>query len=365
MPRHRLHSAALSLLLLAAAVPAHAADDWSPAFPADAVATHLPGKALKLVVVGAGEPSDALTDALDALVAAARSADSVDLVMDAAALGDVSTLDDAAVVHKAQALPVDRVVVLRVFAAKSGATAAVSVYDKAGEAAGGFTATLAQPVKPAANAGGSAAGVAVGAVMKDASSDKSAALQEFSERVVWFEGGNWVDSTSGAVVGTWTQPYQGKYKEPLNGREFYTTIGADDALADWDVNQRKARRNGAITAGVSGVATLSLALMAKNASSYETGKIVGGITGATLTGIVFLGSVPAAIGGKGKDPRTMPEKRRMAEEYNKELLSELGLTNQDLQSLSAPAAPRAPAVRWFGGPMALPQGGGLTFGGAF
>jgi hypothetical protein len=285
--------------------------------------------------------------------------------MDAGALGDVSGLDDAAVVDKAQALPVDRVVLLRVFAAKSGATAAVSVYDKAGEAAGGFTATLTQPVKPAANAGGSAAGVAVGAVMKDASSDKSAALQAFSERVVWFEGGNWVDAASGAVVGTWTQPYQGKYKEPLVGREFYSTIGADDALADWDVNQRKARRNAAITAGVTGVATLSLALLAKNASSYETGKIVGGVTGATLTGIFFWRRAARPWGARGHDPRTMPEKRRMAEEYNKELLQELGLTSQDLQSLSAPTAPPPPAVRWFGGPMALPQGGGLTLGGAF
>ena len=127
MAARLLRAAALCLALsLGAAQPAWAADDWAPAFPDDAVASHFPGKALKLVVVAAGEAGEDRDAALSALTAAVEAAETVDLVMDAGALGDVAALDDAAIVGKAQALPVDRVVVLRVFPAKSGSTAAVS-----------------------------------------------------------------------------------------------------------------------------------------------------------------------------------------------------------------------------------------------
>ena len=332
------------------------------------MASHLSGSELAVMVVRAGASSDTLNDAAESIGVALKSTDQVKLVMDDAALGNVSDLDDSAIVEKAGAIPVDRVVVVRVVDG-SPPTAIISMYSKEGEAKGGFTASAASPVA-AKKGGGSAADSAVGAVMADAGMDKKAALEKFLAEVVWFQGGSIVDASSGAVVGTYSNVYKGRYQVPLNNKEFYTTVGNEEALADWQRNRKIIMySSGALIAVATPVTAVGIKLYAEqerkpllkqNLNKSAKGSAMGLIGGACI----LLGGYGLVAGEF--DPRSNSEKRELAHKYNQQLLKELGLTESDLQSLSSPYTSRRSVFTDLRlAPYSLPGGAGAGLSGEF
>ena len=133
------------------------AADWSGTFPADAVDTHLEGSDLKLVVVAGGDTTEDLTAATAALADALRNAGKVQVVMDGSAIGDTAGLDDKTIVGKAENLPADQVVIVRVFPGKGDQfSAVVTAYAKDGSAKGGFSASTDKPLSSKAGAAGAA-----------------------------------------------------------------------------------------------------------------------------------------------------------------------------------------------------------------
>src|SRR5690606_25352684 len=104
-----------------------------------------------LIVVVAGEKTAAATEAGKALADAARG--TARLVMDDSSLGDVSALDDQAIVAKSQHLPVDRIAIVRVFPGASADTAVVTVYDKKATVLSSFSGESGTPMTAQADAG--------------------------------------------------------------------------------------------------------------------------------------------------------------------------------------------------------------------
>lgn len=350
--RNRLLSLAGGALFASALAlsPAAAwAADWSATFPADAVDSHLDGSDLKLVVVAGGATADDLTAATGALADALRNAGRVQVVMDATAIGDTAGLDDKAIVAKAGNLPVDQVVIVRVFPGKAGASSAVvTAYAKDGAAKGGFSAGTDAPLAAKAGGGGAKVGMdpgaAVSAVTRGGNDELQGKFDEYMERRVWFQGMAAVSAQTGAVMSTWSVPYKGKYQEPLAGAKFYDYVGEDEIAKT--VRTRRWIRGGV------GLAS--------------TGLMVGGLWGllagiedspsddcwmeddpedeadceddydddqeeyakkmrnlGILSGIGFVGIyVPLFIKA---DPTPVSERYRMADEYNRKLREELGL----------------------------------------
>lgn len=126
-------------LVAALAVVETAAPDFSQTFTPAAVASYLDAKGGALVV-GAGPTSEALSQATAALEAALQGSGRVELVLNGKTLGDVSGLDDPTIVKKCEALPVERVVVVRVFELVGQPPRAVAtLYDKKGSLVTAFT----------------------------------------------------------------------------------------------------------------------------------------------------------------------------------------------------------------------------------
>jgi len=347
--------------------PSAEAAGLEDAFPTDAVATFVNGDGVKLVVVEAGDASDSRSEAAAALSASLKAADKVKLVLPDDSLGDVDALDDAAIVDKAGSLPVELIVIVRVIDGDEP-TAIVTMYSKEGETMGGFTAAPGAPVEPQAGAG-SAADAAVGAVMADAGSDKKEAIEKFLQDVVWFEGGSWVSSDSGAVVGTFTNAYKGRYKEPLYGRAFYEHIGSEQGLADYDAARKK---HLIISSAVTGVSALGLGIaigMEVN-KDFISALEPGGARFGTKVGMEIGFGTTLIVGAMmftttNHDPYASPEKRRLADEYNQKLMDELGITKSDLESLSARHEPTPVFTDVRLVPWTTPEGFGAGFTGRF
>jgi hypothetical protein len=140
---------AVSLCALSAR--ADAQEGWSITFsPQSLTAISTPLSAV-VVIAGGGQPDGAA--AANALIAGLRASGRASLVMDASSIGDVSTLDDAAMVARAQSLPVDQIVIVRTFPDGPGQVAAVvSIYDKRGASLGASRGSRGSPLVAAAQA---------------------------------------------------------------------------------------------------------------------------------------------------------------------------------------------------------------------
>jgi hypothetical protein len=327
------------------------AADWSGTFPADAVDTHLEGSDLKLVVVAGGDTTEDLTAATAALADALRNAGKVQVVMDGSAIGDTAGLDDKTIVGKAENLPADQVVIVRVFPGKGDQfSAVVTAYAKDGSAKGGFSASTDKPLSSKAGGGGGGGavgmdpGAAVSAVTRGNTDELQAQFDEYLERRVWFQGMAAVSAQNGAVMSTWSVPYKGKYKEPLPGVKFYEYVGEPE-IAKTVRTRQWVRR---------GIGVGSTALMV--GGLWGLSKNIDGLSSpgcwaeddpeeqedceddyeeeeeayarkmrnlAILSGVGFVGVyVPLFI---KTDPTPVSERYRMADEYNKALREELGL----------------------------------------
>jgi hypothetical protein len=342
----------VAVVLFSATVVAQTAEEWAPAFGADAVATYVEGEELEIVVVPAGKNDAA--GAAEALRGSLSASSGVELVMDASSIGSVAELEDRAIVEKASALPVDVVAIVRVFPGAEGSTSVVTLYGKDGTAKSAFTAKQGEPLAaneaPATRTAGEGlnpeASSAVSSSVQEAQTDREEALATFSEKFVWFQ--DWVtyDGQSGAYMGSYTVPMRGKYREPLEGAEFYEAIERPDLAEEYRRNSRIKTALGVPAAvmylGGIGLATWGLVKGIGQAGDREEYNDVTGEFEVVeegcfwcgnwqmYTGIgMFGGAVVLSVVNGTIDlfPTDGPESRRLADQYNQDLAKQLGLTD--------------------------------------
>ncbi|MBN2359500.1 MAG: hypothetical protein JXR83_08590 [Deltaproteobacteria bacterium] len=331
-----------ALALTLAATGSAAAAGWSDTFSSERVAAHVTGEMKTIAVVAAGERNRELEQAAAALSRALRDSGKTELVMDDRGLGNLSRLDDAAIVARCAKLPVAMVAVVRLFGGESGAppTTVVTFYDKQSEVAAALSARRGVPLEPPPASGGAGEGLpgdaasAVASLTKNISASQHQARERFEKEVVWFEDMVAVDTGSGAVVNSWTNAYQGKYKKPLAGDEFYETVGRPDLAEQYRSSETV--RNALIVPGsvLGGLGLLAvsmspLALLIPDSALDDDTKmtLVFGtlIGGAGVAGVgVVVGMVGGAINPHPVEPT---EARELADDFNKKLARDLGLTD--------------------------------------
>jgi hypothetical protein len=335
--------------LVGSSALAESAADWSASFGQGRAASYLlasPVKNPAVLVAGAGRerPTDGAVAALrKALASGAR------LVMDSRALGAIEDLDDAAIVKRAASLPVDVVVVVRVFASDRGKdSAVVTFFAKSGNVLSAFNveAGAGAPTRSEQNGSGvsTEAANAVSAVLTNhneaaAPEDhRSPAQKEFDSKFIGFYETAPQKSTSELFHSAC--PYQGTAHSPLCGPHFYEAVGHDELAQS--SRHRSGARVGLITTGVlllvagsataiaggvSGVA--SPFCIAQNASgtclAQDTGPnytVMG--TGLGLVGLGLTGIIVGAV--LNPNPTPIRDVYRMAKEHNQALRQRLGLS---------------------------------------
>jgi hypothetical protein len=263
----------MSLLapLLLAATLAAAPPSWTATFAPAPLAAALPGERLAVLVVAAGPAASGAPEAAAALEDGLRRSGRTRLVMGDDALGDVTALDDAALVKRAAALPVGLVATVRVFPGAPGEprTAVVSVYERTGAPVTSFSAREGEPLEaaPAADLAQSAPAEqaprapapeprapaapqaeaqpapapAPGPAPDKAPSARTAprraltaeeAQAEYDERYLWFEDFSLVNLRTGAPVGGGTNLVMGKYKKPVEVAKFFELVGRQDLVEE-------------------------------------------------------------------------------------------------------------------------------------
>ena len=341
------------------------AADWTKTLPPDAVQGYVVGQGQRIVVVAAGGEAVDREAATASLITSLRGGPAVSLVMDDASLGDVSALDDAAIVQKAKNLPVDQVHVVRVFPAGGGAmSVVVTMYDKQGAVLGGFNADTAAPLKPAG--GGAQSGVsavtaaAVSTTNLKTGADLEASMKEFKEKFIWVEQVKFANTQTGGVYDQYTLK-RGEYGETLLVEDFFTIVGRDDLAQSHLEYVRLAKRGrGLAGAGIGAVGALGMA-HASLIAPCVTGSDYFGDDPATCrqnvakfkrNANVILGTVGVVTLGWGLsdiarakqiDRPTPPEVLKLADEYNEQLQQELGIPDSAFkpQSYSLTVTPTA------------------------
>ncbi len=334
-----------------------AVESWDATFAPDALATYVGEGAPKVIVVPADAKAEAAAGALRGALAGSTS-----LVMDSAAIGDASGLDDAKIVERAQAMPVDQVVVVRVFDAGEGApqNVVVTFYAKSGAVATALTGAAGTPI--AANAGGSAGaldGVSEGAAeavseVSDeldeqgeseaarAKADRRDRLRRYKSKYLWAEDWIGVNAETGQVISSWTVIRQGESGAQLKGADFYRALGRDDLVQEY--RKRRGIRYGVGLPLILGGIALTIGGTAALVSSSDTAPDFGDddpiglgsieptprIPYSTALGITIGGTGVAFVGAffmmfYKSHPVKREEAGRLIEKHNRDLRDTLGL----------------------------------------
>lgn len=314
-------------LLWATPVPAQ---EWSNSFPASAVASQLDLHPVAILVVAATLEARPATEAIEA---ALRASGKARLVMDDSALGDLATLSDSQIVERSKGLPIDRVMVVRVFPREGRpSTAVISLYDQDGHRKAGFAAEAGQPLQNK---------TAISAPQPPSSGLESKTAQElYDEKYIGFSDIQIFDADSGRTLEQWITPYQGKYRQPLETLAFFELVGRTDLVAAYQKRNRVRLSIGLGGAGlmVGGGGLIAWGLVgsctkidvANDRCLTRDSRPV--IAGGALAGV----GLAALLAATAVDPNPVdgPTARKIADMYNKRLLRELGL--QETRRLQTP-----------------------------
>lgn len=284
---------------------------WEVAFAS--AAAQIGGADLRILVANAGTPAAEGDAAALALEAALRRDTRVRLVMNDAALGDLTTTDDATLVKKASPFPVDQVHVLRVFPGNSGGwTAVVTIYRPDGSAFGGFVAeqTTAAPPTTATPTGlGIAASNAIAEVTHTQTTSLEARQKEYDEKHL--QVGQVVGLNQyGQVIASGAVITRGRYGQEVRPTDFYAIIDRPDLVQK--VKNRQATQAIAIVGGVL-VTGVGLAILTTASPIVVSVLVVSGTTAATTA--LFISPHPVDV----------PTIRRLVDDYNTALRADLGL----------------------------------------
>lgn len=206
-----------------------AAPDWSNTFEASATASYLDRPNASVIVVSAGLKSDSQAVAERALVSALRSSGQTRLVMASESVAVLADDSDEAVVKKANPLPVDLIVVLRLFPGEPE-TAVATFYDKAAVALSAMSGLRGQPLtrKEGSSrqiAGRTAVAETIKAAERTGTQGKVDRAMNDSGKIE-FAAGAMVDMRNGQVMSTWIVPYF--QNKRLDGARFYDVVGRAD-----------------------------------------------------------------------------------------------------------------------------------------
>jgi hypothetical protein len=166
------------------------------------------------------------------------------------------------------------------------------------------------------------------------------AQEQYDEQAIGFDDFGGVVTEHGVVTGTvqWTSPYQGKYKKPLVGVDFYRAVGRSDLVKQYE--DRAALKTGLLVGGglvvLAGLITASV--LASSQTTTCTPITPGSFSLPTCTaptpvdpaigwlavgGIVGGGVAVVAGAGLDPDPVGTVGKRQLAEAYNRDLWQRL------------------------------------------
>lgn len=179
-------------------------------------------------------------------------------------------------------------------------------------------------------------------IVDERPADEKEAIDIFTRNFVWAQDRTTVGVNQvGVEVSRTTDTlfYQGRHKVPLEGEEFYSTVGRDDLAGDYRSrnNFRRGVLWSGIALGVGGVATMFAPLFLYDATGVE-GEYTGREADQKFftflwigAGIAMVGSI-SAITSTRIDPHPIEphERRELAEEYNIRLLEELELDEDEV-----------------------------------
>ncbi len=319
----------LPLLTLLCATPA-SEQGWTASFPASALTRQLDVRPVAVLVAAANPQA---RPAAGAIETALRGSGEAQLVMDDAALGDLEGLGDLQIVERSRGLPVDRVLVVRVFPRADGPSSAViALYDLAGNRKAAFAAEEGQPLQDKA---------ALGAPPPaPPEPERKSAQERYEERYIGFSDVQLFDSATGRAIEQWMEPYQGKYRQRLETRDFLELVGRTDLIATYEKRNRVrlsiALGGAGLLVGGGGLITWGLvgACMKVDVANDQClardGRPV--IAGSVVSGVGLAALLAASI--IDPNPVDGPTARKIADTYNKQLRRELGL--QEAGWLQAP-----------------------------
>ncbi len=348
---------------------ARAADTWTDSFPAAATASYLRSSDKTLFVAAAGAATADRTQATEALVAALRGAPAPRTVFTAESLGAVDDLDDVAICKKASHLPVDLLAIVRVFPGGGGSsTAVVTFLSKACEPLTAMSAARGTAIAAAAGNEARSPGRGVSAeaaqAVETTHQEHTAAKErraeapaeaQYRNRQIGFQ--DWIGVNQyGAVVASWSQPFQGSPANPLSVTEFFDAVDRPDLAASsrrrstvkWSLvaagaatatvgavyvllgGDSAGKCDTAYTTTSSGYSTCLDQATASDTKRLTTGLVISGIGTAVLVAALFIPTNPAS-------PQ---EAYDMAQRHNRKLRESLGLPGDATQR-------GAPGARWF------------------
>lgn len=166
------------------------------------------------------------------------------------------------------------------------------------------------------------------------------AQEQYDQQAIGFDEFGGVVTQHGEVRGTvqWSSPYQGKYKRPLVGVDFYRAVGRSDLVKQYE--DRAALRTGLLLGGgltfLAGL--IAATVMASSQTTTCTAITPGSFAIPTCTtptavepalGWLAVGGIVAGgvvlIAGAGIDPDPVGDvgKRQLAETYNRDLWQRL------------------------------------------
>ncbi len=295
-----------------------AAAAWDSTFDATATSSYLDRPNAAVLVVSAGETSASGQAATTAIVQALRASKRTRLVMTGESVNVQPTDTDATIVKRASVLPIDLVLVVRLF---PGATETVvaTLYDKTGAAVSAMAGTEGRPLALKERQLASTAGR--DAVVSSVEKSKRGSDEGDSPIETAFE------SADEHITFKKRDPETAIYKrQPLEGARFYEVVG-EPALAS-QLSSRVAVKAVTISAGIAGVllgtgillfgsqgcavldrATFTCVRYRGVAQPLSTGLIVAG---AGLASLIFGIAFPS-------DPVSREKRRELVNRHNQAL----------------------------------------------
>lgn len=330
--RTRLLSLLSALSIVGASVAEAAEGDWAPAFEGALAAGRFAEEGLAVMVVAAGAPHPELEAARRALAKALTAAGRAEAVLDEAALGSLLGLDDAALLERLRAFPVERVLIVRVYPGPAGRppSALVTVYGPERELLEAVRvkagALLAEPDlrDPVA-----AFDVDLPRRVTERSRREAEPERELSDDELVALYPEWI--TFGDL-----DPYRypipliGSERRKLEGAALYEHFGRKDLAQRYRTTD--ALRSSARTVGVIAAATGALLLVGSYVSVFAGSAffVSGGNLGtfasvlglAALTGLILLptGALVGGVAGfMNPHPLKREEIRALVDEHNEKL----------------------------------------------
>ena len=324
------HSTARRSFLVAALTLLHASvafaqPSWNDTFDMDGVVAHLPMVGMGAVIVGAGEATEAKA-AVEALTAVLVVSRRMRFVLKDTAPTEALGLSDAALIARAQALPVDAIIVVRTLAAEpEGASALVVFYSKKGVALNAFTARRGEPVGRSALPVAEAPDSEAARFKKfEAARANVSEVQEYKRTFIGYQ--KTYTRFNGVIFADDPEFFQGLQQKQLSDAEFYDLTGKPQ-FAEFN-RSRKRIKVALIVPGVAMAAAgflLSLAGLLEPVATDHRVPTNYSYLGPGLA--MFIVGVPMfSVGASLKTKKTSPlEDIDAAEEYNRNLKRRLGL----------------------------------------